>query len=195
MARVAESTRAQPLSVEKRRAMLIDAVTPLLLEFGPAVTTKQIAESACVAEGTIFRAFESKEELIRAAVAKSLDPEDFREQLRAVDFSVPLEERLRSVVELLAARFSRVFSLMTMMGPSAHPRHHDDARREFTMIVAETLAADAEGLNLPPERAAQIVRMVVLAASVPQIRNGDPFDAADLTSLILYGIAGAPRAT
>ena len=47
--------RAKALSVEDRQAMLIDAVTPLLLEHGQAVTTRQIADCAGIAEGTIFR--------------------------------------------------------------------------------------------------------------------------------------------
>jgi len=43
-----------------------------------------------------------------------------------------------------------------------------------------------------PARAAQIVRMIALAASVPQIRNGQPFDDAEIAGLILYGITGRP---
>jgi len=40
--------------------MIVDAVIPLLLEYGRDITTKQIAESAGIAEGTLFRAFETK---------------------------------------------------------------------------------------------------------------------------------------
>jgi AcrR family transcriptional regulator len=38
--------RAKALSIEDRQAMLIDVVTPLLLEHGQAVTTRQIADSS-----------------------------------------------------------------------------------------------------------------------------------------------------
>lgn len=180
------------MAVDDRRAMLIEAVTPLLLEFGTAVTTKQIAEVAGVAEGTIFRAFETKEELIAATVAKNLDPQEFREALRSVDVSLPLEERLRELVDILIERFSRVHALMTIVGPHAHPHNRDDARREFSEIITHLLGPDLHSLAVGPDRAAQVIRMVTLGACVPQIRNGDPFDAAEIVSLILYGITGAP---
>ena len=63
--------------------MIIDAVIPLLLEHGRAVTSKQIAEAAGIAEGTIFRAFGDKETLVQAAIEKYLDPEPLREALRS----------------------------------------------------------------------------------------------------------------
>ena len=50
-----------------------------------------VADCAGIAEGTIFRAFGSKDELIQAAVARHLDPEPFRRQLRAIDPLLPLE--------------------------------------------------------------------------------------------------------
>ena len=47
--------------------MIIDAVIPLILEHGVGITSRQIAEAAGVAEGTVFRAFGDKESLIAAA--------------------------------------------------------------------------------------------------------------------------------
>ena len=48
--------------------MIIEAMLPLLLEHGEMVTTRQIAEAAGIAEGTIFRVFADKDELIAAVV-------------------------------------------------------------------------------------------------------------------------------
>jgi AcrR family transcriptional regulator len=179
------------LSVEDRQAMLIDAVTPLLLEHGRAVTTKQIAECAGIAEGTIFRAFGSKDDLISAAVAKQLDPEPFRDRLRSVDPALPLEEKIRTLVALMRGRFARVFTLMTALGTMGPPPT-PDARREFTEIMGRVLAPDLARLNVEPARAAQIIRMIALAAAVPHVRNGPAFDDDDITALILYGIIGRP---
>ena len=61
--------RARPMSPEERRDKLIDVTLDLLREHGRAVTTRQIAAAAGVAEGTIFRVVESKEELVEAAIA------------------------------------------------------------------------------------------------------------------------------
>lgn len=181
-------TRSKSLSVEDRQTMLIDAITPLLVEHGDAVTTKQIAECAGIAEGTIFRAFGSKDELIQAAVAKAVDPEPFRQQLLAVDPELALEERVRAIVGLLRARFTTVFTLLTALGGHRGPHN---PRHELTEIMAEALAPDLERLRFTPTKAAQIVRMVTLAASVPQIRAGADFDDDEIASMILFGIIGS----
>src|SRR5690606_24835873 len=48
--------RARPLAPEERREAILDAVLPLLRERGREVTSRELAEAAGVAEGTIFRA-------------------------------------------------------------------------------------------------------------------------------------------
>jgi AcrR family transcriptional regulator len=171
--------------------MLVDVVTPLLTEFGTAVTTWQIAERAGIAEGTSFRAFESKEELIQAAVDRQLDPEPFRLKLRDVDGALPLEERLHSIVVLMRERFTTVFTLMTALGLLGKPHAHDP-RREFTDILALALAPDLARLNFFGERCAQIICMVSLVATMPLMHLGAAFDDDEITALILYGIAGLP---
>lgn len=54
---------ARPLSEEKRTALL-SAATALLAANGVSATTLQIAKTAGVAEGTLFRYFSTKEELL-----------------------------------------------------------------------------------------------------------------------------------
>src|SRR6185437_10931544 len=48
------STRAPAMRAEERRAAIIAATLPLLLERGTNISTRQIAETAGIAEGTIF---------------------------------------------------------------------------------------------------------------------------------------------
>ena len=189
--------RAKSLSVEDRQAMILDAVTPLLIEHGQSVTTRQIAQCAGIAEGTIFRAFDSKDDLLRAAMDRQLDPEPLRLELAALDRELPLEERVRATVTLLRRRFAQVFALMTAVGQLGRPHTHTGAH-EFTALLADILAPDLLRLTVAPERAAQVIRMIALAASVPHITAGPAFDDDELTALILYGILGCltpPTAT
>ncbi|HEV7760274.1 MAG TPA: helix-turn-helix domain-containing protein, partial [Acidimicrobiales bacterium] len=67
--------RAAAMPPDERRAAIACAALPLLLERGLAVTTRQIAEAAGVAEGTIFGVFPDKASLILAALGTAFDQE------------------------------------------------------------------------------------------------------------------------
>jgi AcrR family transcriptional regulator len=61
---------------EDRRATIVAAARRLVVSQGAAFTTREVAQEAGIAEGTIFRVFASKDELMAAVVANmlNLDP-------------------------------------------------------------------------------------------------------------------------
>lgn len=67
--------RAPGMSPEQRREMIIQTAFPLIAEYGAAVTTAKIARAAGIGEGTIFRVFANKDELLHACMAEALSPE------------------------------------------------------------------------------------------------------------------------
>ena len=83
-------SRATPLPPDERRAALIAATEPLLEQFGREVSTRQIAEAAGVAEGTIFRAFPTKEALIDAVLEEVFDIQRTCDELAAIDPALPI---------------------------------------------------------------------------------------------------------
>ena len=60
------------MTPDERRAAVLDAAIPLLMENGIGVTTRQIADAAGVAEGTLFRVFDDKRALLVSAVGRAL---------------------------------------------------------------------------------------------------------------------------
>ena len=86
--------RARPLSPTDRREAVIVATRPLLLEHGRDTTTRMVAEAAGIAEGTVFRVFESKDELFAAVLERELDPTGFLSRLDGLSLDPPLRERL-----------------------------------------------------------------------------------------------------
>ena len=185
--------RARPLSVEERQASIIDAVIPLLAVHGRDLTSRQIAEAAGIAEGTIFRAFGDKDSLITAAVAKFLDPGPLRRELKAIDPALPLDEKVLRIITLMQNWFGDIFRIMALVGHE-HPPHATQ-RKVYAEIIAEVLAPELDRLNWPAVRIAQVIRLVAFSASFPQLNDGVEFTPGELTAVVLYGIAGHPSTT
>src|SRR3954447_14721236 len=101
----ARAGRATPLPPDERRAAILLAVRPVLLERGAGVTSRELAEAAGVAEGTLFRVFTDKATLVREAVLAAVDPADSVPELAAIDRGLPLRQRVTAV---LAQGLSRV---------------------------------------------------------------------------------------
>jgi len=192
--------RATALAPDDRRAMLVATTLELVLASGADVSTRQIAEAAGVAEGTIFRVFDTKEELLRAAWASAFDPSDLVAELQAVDRTAPLEPRLVAAVEALQAHVRRVirvlYALRTSRAPGMRPErpagppghhHADDAEPILAALVA-LIEPDAEQLRFEPKEAARRLHMVTFAGSHPMITHGQPLTAPDIVSLLLDGL-------
>jgi len=183
--------RATPMAIDDRRQALIDATLPLLLEHGRTVSTKQIAEAAGVAEGTIFRAFESKDELILSTVEAALDIEPFLEDLATVDTSVALRERLVDIVSRLQKRFAGMFTLMIAMGmvgpPRAH-RHMDDGRNRANQILVRLVEDDADLLTCKPEELMHMLRLLTFSGTHPHISDGRRLTPEQIVDTLLDGV-------
>jgi AcrR family transcriptional regulator len=185
---VVTTTRARPMSLEQRQDQIIAVTTELLLEHGRDVTSKEIAEAAGIAEGTIFRAFGDKETLIDTAVERYLDPLALRTALRAIDHDLSLEDKLERIVALMLERFHGVIRMMVAVGRQGPPPKNDESRLEFAQIIGELLAEHWQNLTIAPERIAHYVRLVALANSIPGLSQDLGFTAGELTDLIMHGV-------
>jgi AcrR family transcriptional regulator len=187
--------RATALPPEERRARLVAATLPLVLEHGRDVTTRQVAEAAGVAEGTIFRVFPDKDALIEAVVAAALDPGPTERELREIDPDRPLDERLRDAVEIMRRRVANVFQLMSaagMLSPSGTPPPAPDRKLSDLDALASVFEPDRDQLRRTPEEAAHLLRGLTLVGTHPALRPEPPLQAAEIVSLLLDGVRARP---
>ena len=201
------SGRATALPPEERRAAIVAAAVPLLRRSGHDVTTRQIADAAGIAEGTVFRAFPTKQAIIDAVLARVYDVDETLEKIRAIDRAAPLDERVRQCTGILAERLSTVIDLMIALrmreparqdDPSEKPgRARTDARPGAGRAGARRPSAkyhdERGGRHHPHER-----RQAELAAAIADVLAPDaerlacpPTRAAHLLRLLTF--AGTHR--
>jgi len=203
--------RASPLPPEERRRSILRAVAPVILERGISATTRELAEAAGVAEGTLFRVFDDKATLMRAAVFAALDPASAVPDIEAIDRSLPLRDRL---VTLVGIGFDRVGSMVrwfallhevTRAMPDRAQEEAERGRHEWAAnqeagtaavkaAVIDMLRADAPSFRLPVERVAELFDVVLLGSAMQHgqaMRRGVPppaHDPEELVDLLLHGV-------
>lgn len=188
--------RAAPLTADARRAAILEAVVPLVLTKGPRVTTRELAEAAGVAEGTLFRVFDSKDGLVFAAARSVFSRADHLIELGGIDPNLPLRDRLVAVARVWQRVVGRMLGVFVAFNgvadrerlgdPRSLADHSVVARAE--RIVEDLLAPDADRLRVP---VAEVIRMLggLAMMSVHPADVGYPMSAEEVVDLLLYGVA------
>jgi AcrR family transcriptional regulator len=162
--------RVRALPPDDRRAALVAATIPLLREHGLAVSTRQIAEAAGVAEGTIFNVFPDKQSLLSAAITAAFDPEPVRQAFDRIPRVAPipggaanewrradLRRRLIHAVEVLDVRVAQNEALLPVLRTAAPIADLRPAREGLIRAVATVIEPDADLLRLPSVTAASLI--------------------------------------
>lgn len=183
---LAAGKRAAPLPAEERRAAIIRAVLPLLVEHGAAATTRQIATAAGVSEGTIFNVFTDKDELLAAALEVAIDLAPFERAVDEIDRAVPFEQRLVLATELIQRRIVDIWKLVSQLGPQHRPGDHRPL--PDSAALADLFAAEPGRLRIEPADAARLLRALCLSLTHPML-TAEPCSAADIVDLFLHGAA------
>jgi AcrR family transcriptional regulator len=169
---------------EERRAAIIAAVLPLLLEHGAAVTTRQIATAAGVSEGTIFNVFADKHELLAAALDVALDLAPFERAIAEIDGTETYEQRLVLATELIQRRIVDIWKLVSQLGPQHQPADHKplpDSR-----ALTELFASEPTRIRIDASDAARLLRALSLSLTHP-LMTAEPLSATDIVDLFLHG--------
>jgi AcrR family transcriptional regulator len=196
---MSKRSRALPLAPEDRRRAIIEAVIPLLIERGAAVTTREMAEAAGIAEGTIFRVFPDKGALIYEALRACFDPAAVQDELAAVYEGAPLRIQLAEAARILLDRLDQVLAVMAVLRTIPHdamPDHRSGPPEfvvESNVAINESLALifdrHRDQLRIEPARAASAFRGLLLANAHPALSFGQRLTVDEVVEVLLVGIA------
>ena len=184
--------RAAALPPEQRRAAIAEATLALLLELGPSVTTRQIAEAAGIAEGTIFRVFDDKDAVLRAAVDLAFDTSPTERAIAAIDRRQPFEDQLVEAVEMIQGRMHSIWRLVHAVGEAFALQDREHRPPPDLLALADLFEPAADRLRSDPASAARQLRALTLAMSHPALYADEPMSPSEIVSLLLDGIRKGP---
>jgi AcrR family transcriptional regulator len=176
---------------DQRRAMIVAAALPLVVEYGSAVTTAKIARAAGIGEGTIFRVFADKDAVLAACMAAALRPDDTVAHLESISLDQPLAARLTEAAEVMRGYLTRLGAVIgALAGAGRADRSATFPDRETGQAAPRAALAalfepDHDALRLTPERLADAFGMLLLAAG--RASSPDPLTTAELVDLFLHG--------
>ena len=186
MTQVQGRVRAAALPLEERRSAIVAATLPLFLAQGGAVTTREIAQAAGIAEGTIFRVFDDKTALLDAVIEAALDPTPTELAIRDIDDTLAFEDRLIAAVEILRQRVLHVFNVLS--AASGITRGVSEKRSTDLPSLVAIFESEAEHLSRAPADAARVLRGLTFACVHPAFGTDAPLTSDDIVAVLLDGI-------
>lgn len=194
------------MAPEERRQAIINATLPMLLERGTDVSTREIAHAAGVAEGTIFRAFDTKHDLIHATIHAALMPDAAITQIADLPEGQALAQRVSAIIEVLRdeihrtrslfAHFARPAAESEPVGPPRAPfggirppfNVHENKTR-LNAAVAAALEPYSGELAVPTAFATNLLSALAFASSFTLTEREPPISSEELSDVVLHGIA------
>jgi AcrR family transcriptional regulator len=198
------SPRAAAMSPDDRRQAIVQALLPLLVERGGDVSTREIAEAAGIAEGTIFRVFPDKRSLMLAVAEEAINPADgqaaFDEAMRDLQ---TLREKVvvaaQRVLDRMRMTMSVMFAVRRHLGAFEEHRHDKkhfgppsfvlDAQAELHRRLTGIFEQHRDELGVEPEVAAVALRSLIFGASRPELGMTPALTAEQIADLLLQGVA------
>lgn len=200
--------RAPAMSQEERRAAIVRSTLPLLIEHGGTVSTSQIAAAAGIAEGTVFRAFKDKQDLLIACMRAGMNSDEEVAVIERIGTDGPLNERLTLGVEAISGYLDRVWAIGQAMrvggvSPEAmrermHGDSDDDRDREpgpppemlrVSHAIGGLFDEATDNLRVGAERATRMLLGLVFSNRMQGQGFGTAADdPAQIVDLFLHGV-------
>lgn len=206
--------RAPAMSQAQRRDAIVRTTLPLLVEHSGNVSTNQIAAAAGIAEGTVFRAFHDKRDLLFACMQAGMDCEEEIGRIARIEPDRPLQERLTEAIRAVSGYLDRVWTVgqaLQATGISredieSHLHCHDEGEgskpgppqelQRVARAVAALFERSTEPLRLDRQQAARMLLGLVFTNRM----HGHGLGATmarpeELVDLFLHGVIGTNEGT
>jgi len=193
------------MSPDDRRKAIVRALVPLLVERGSEVSTREIAQAAGIAEGTIFRVFPDKRSLMLAAAEEAVNPADGQAAFdEAMAGLTTLRDKIVEAGQRVLDRMRMTMSVMFavrghLMGAEELHRHDKKhfgppefvvkAQAELHRRLTGIFEEHRDELAVEPEVAAIALRSLIFGASRPELGMAPALSAEQIADLLLSGVA------
>jgi AcrR family transcriptional regulator len=178
--------RAPYLRPEERRASIVDATLRLVEAGSRGITTQDIARETGTAEGTIFRVFVTKEQLLDACIARVLENDPILDDLAAAGAKSTQRQRAIAASDAIRRHMRYIRPIVDALAPLGVDSASPERRGEFIDLLVATVASMLDGRGRKRLlRATIIVHSAFGAAVRDALPNPPTLGSSDIVDLVL----------